>query len=283
VATAIHPAIADAELQRVLRKPPGSLSAWEVYQRGRWHMEKYNAADNEQAIELFHRAIAQDEMLVAAYVRLTDAYCGSGQAYVTRPLDDAVRLAGIWARKAAEIDPQDAEVQTALGFVAHLSGRRHEAWECASLALAISPNSGGAISLKGTLQIFDGKPVEGRNALLTAFRLYPRVTHPNAGRMNMIAISYYYEGDYAAAAEAARQAIARYPTARYPGNVLPYRWLAASLGQLGRANEAREALHAAMTADPKAFDRFVRNRVPWHRPEDYEHMLAGLRKAGWDG
>jgi adenylate cyclase len=27
----------------------------------------------------------------------------------------------------------------------------------------------------------------------------------------------------------------------------------------------------------------VRNRVPWMQPEDYAHMLDGLRKAGWEG
>ena len=36
-----------------------------------------------------------------------------------------------------------------------------------------------------------------------------------------------------------------------------------------------------MTITPKAFDLFVRSRVPWHRQEDYDHMLEGLRKAGW--
>jgi TolB-like protein len=34
---AIAPAIAEAELQRALRKPPGSLDAWAAYQRGLWH------------------------------------------------------------------------------------------------------------------------------------------------------------------------------------------------------------------------------------------------------
>jgi hypothetical protein len=28
---------------------------------------------------------------------------------------------------------------------------------------------------------------------------------------------------------------------------------------------------------------YVRERVPWHRAEDYEHMLDGLRKAVWQG
>jgi adenylate cyclase len=281
VATAIHPAIADAEVRRVLRKPPESLGAWEVYQRGLWHLAKYNAADNERAIEFFRRAIAQDETFVAAYCRLASAYCESGVAYATRPLDEALSLAGIWARKAAEIDPQDAEVQSTLGLVAHTSGRREEAWECALLALAISPHLDRAVSLKGGILIFNGQAAEGRNALLTALRLNPRDPGRIVSRLNTIAISYYYEGDYAAAAEAARRAMARYPIARYPNNLMPYRWLAAALGQLGQTDEAHEALHTAMTTDPKDFDRFVRNRVPWHRPEDYEHMLDGLRKAGW--
>ena len=149
VTTAIHPAVADAELRRVLRKPPESLGAWEAYQRGLWHLAKYNGADNERAIDYFHQAIVQDETFVAAYCRLASAYRESGVAYAMRALDDGVRRAGIWARKAAEIDPRDPEVQASLGFAAYLSGHREEAWECASLALASSPHLDTAVTLKG--------------------------------------------------------------------------------------------------------------------------------------
>jgi adenylate cyclase len=27
---------------------------------------------------------------------------------------------------------------------------------------------------------------------------------------------------------------------------------------------------------------FVRQRAPWMRVEDYQHLLEGLRKAGWE-
>jgi adenylate cyclase len=27
---------------------------------------------------------------------------------------------------------------------------------------------------------------------------------------------------------------------------------------------------------------YVRQRVPWHRPEDHARMLEGLHKAGWE-
>jgi adenylate cyclase len=55
---------------------------------------------------------------------------------------------------------------------------------------------------------------------------------------------------------------------------------AAALGQTGRIEEAKEALGKAITIAPAAFDMYVRGRVPWQRPEDYAHMIEGLRKAG---
>ena len=77
---------------------------------------------------------------------------------------------------------------------------------------------------------------------------------------------------------AAKRAIREHP--EYPNT---YRWLAAALGQVGRIEEAKEALEKAIAVAPAAFEMYVRQRVPWHRPEDYTHMLDGLRKAGWGG
>ena len=96
--------------------------------------------------------------------------------------------------------------------------------------------------------------------------------------MHRIAITYYYEREYAKSAEASLRCLAR-----YPGAVATYRWLAAALGQLGRMEEARAALHKHLELSPRLFELYTRRRPPWHRPEDYEHMLDGLRKAGWQG
>lgn len=85
-------------------------------------------------------------------------------------------------------------------------------------------------------------------------------------------------GKYAASVDAARQAIQSYPKYTHP-----YRWLAAALGQLARTAEAKEALDKAVAVAPASFDMYVRNRVPWMRPEDHAHILDGLRKAGWEG
>jgi adenylate cyclase len=92
-----------------------------------------------------------------------------------------------------------------------------------------------------------------------------------------MALGLYFFRDYAGAAEVAKRAIRSYPD--FPN---PYRWLAAALGQLGRIAEAKEALEQAIAIVPGAFERNVRDRPPWMRPEDHVHMLEGLRKAGWD-
>src|SRR5260370_32010245 len=49
VTIALVPAIAAAEQQRAMRKPPASLDAWAAYQRGLWHLSKASAADDALA------------------------------------------------------------------------------------------------------------------------------------------------------------------------------------------------------------------------------------------
>ena len=81
--------------------------------------------------------------------------------------------------------------------------------------------------------------------------------------------------EYEAAIEAATRAVRSYPDRPHA-----YRWLAAALGQVGRIEEAEEALQKAIAVSPAAFDMYVRGRLPWFRPEDHAHMVEGLRKAG---
>jgi adenylate cyclase len=141
-------------------------------------------------------------------------------------------------------------------------------------ALTLSPNLSSGHGLMGSVLNWSNQHEKGRIALEKSIRCDPR--NPNlAIRFNAVIISFYLSGEYNAAIEAAKRAIRSYPN--YENN---YRWLAAALGQAGRIEEAKEALHKAILIAPASFDRYVRRRVPWHRPEDHKHMLDGLRKAG---
>jgi adenylate cyclase len=272
VVTAILPAVADAELHRVLRKPPESLGAWESYQRGLWHLGKANALDNERAKVFFEHAMTVDRGFVPAYSGMAMA-CNQDVTFGTSPMNEAARLAIGWARRAVEMDEDDAEARAILAWATFLEGISDEVWDGVSLALEINPNSAKAYLVMGVALVNSGQTSNGRDALLAALRLSPR-DPVNAAVLTGIAASYYFERDYLKALEAARRVVSR-----FPNRPTAYLYLAASLGQLGRVDEAQDALRKAVAASPF----FVRQPLPYVRPEDHEHMLDGLRKAGWQG
>ncbi len=277
VVMAIVPAVADAELQRILRRPPDSLGAWEAYQRGLWHMSKGTASDHEVARQFLERAIDLDCTLACGHAALAQSIMMQNVSYGGLPLSEVARRAIERARVAIEMDPNDADPQAIMAFALWTSGNLREAWEWTELALANNPNSPQANGVKAALLVYGGRPREGRDAILGTLRLSPHDLR-DAHLRGQIATSHYFERDYVAAREAAKHAITRHP--EHPA---AYRWLAASLGQLGHAKDASDALQTAIKISLQTFELQVRSRPPWFRPEDHEHMLEGLRKAGWQG
>src|SRR5271165_4712451 len=273
VTIAIAPAIAEAEQRRALRKPPGSLDAWAAYQRGLWHLSKYTVDDSTLAQRFFQQAIDFDPTFAGSYTGLAMAQ-GQAADFQTRGLPETLSSFEALARRAVALDGSDAEAPSRLAIALNSRGDHQGAQAEAERALVISPNLADAHGVLGVVLTFSGRPKEGLAALETCIRLDPRAP-TLAIRLNQMALGLYYSREYAAAVEVAKRAIRSYPD--FP---LPYRWLAAALGQLGRIGEAKEALEKAITVVPGSFDMYVRERVPWMRPEDHAHMLEGLRKAG---
>lgn len=200
---------------------------------------------------------------------------GSDPAARGGPLAAALPEARELARCAVGLDDGDAEAHACLSMGLTYAGDPEGALAEAEKALSLSPNLASAHRALGTALIYSGRPTEGLKAMSTAARLDPR--EPTwAWPMDRIALGHYYARDYEAAVAEARRVIRA-----CPGFPHIYRWLAAALGQLGRAREAAQALDHLHAIAPASLDMYVRNRVPYHRPEDYAHMLEGLRKAGW--
>jgi adenylate cyclase len=272
VTIAIAPAIADAEQQRAMRKPPGSLDAWAAYQRGLWHFNNVSAEDNALAQKFFQQAVDLDPSFAGGYKGLCAVQSNEAD-YEGRGLFETLRSAEALARRAVALDGSDAEARSLLATALRRRGDYEGGLAEAERALKISPNLAGAHYAKGASLISRKRLREGIAALERSIRLDPR---RSAVRFNQIALALYYTGEYEAAVDAANRAIRSSPN--YPN---PYRWLAAALGQLGRIEEAKQALEKAIAIAPASFDMYVRERVPWRRPEDHAHMLEGLRKAGW--
>jgi adenylate cyclase len=198
--------------------------------------------------------------------------------FATVSLQETIKQTAVWARKAVEIDPSDADAQAILAWTTGVAeGPCPESWDRASLALSINPSSVWANAAKGALLLFTGQPAEGRHMLSTALHLDPHGPIQCISQRH-IAASYYFEGQYCQAVDAAQKVISRHPE-----SPMAYGWLAASLGQLGRINEARSVMQKLTKMSPASVEFYVRKRPPWFRPKDHAHMVRGLRKAGWEG
>src|ERR1700730_7662339 len=277
VTIAIAPAIADAELQRAVRKPPDSLDAWAAYQRGLWHLSEANPDDNTIAQTFFPQAIALDPTFAGGYSGLALAQLQAAAVYQKLGLLEAQSSAEALARRAVALDGADAEARSCLGWALQARGELQGALAEVERALGMSPNLGLAHAQRDATLIVAGRPKEGLAAVKTSIRLDPRDPF-SAIRLLHIACGLYFSREYEEAIEAAKQLIRSYPD--FP---MIYRWPAAALGQLGRTAEAEEWLGEGLSLAPAAFDMYVRNRVPWFRPEDHAHLVAGLRKPGWEG
>jgi adenylate cyclase len=148
----------------------------------------------------------------------------------------------------------------------------------ADQALALNANCVLAWRIKGVGLICAGRQSTGCETLLTSLRLSPRDPR-NRWSWGFLPVAYYLLKDYESTVETATRAIATYST-----RTLGYRWLAAALGQLGRAEEARDIMRqAAAVLAPVSFDEYAHRREPWLLVDNHVHMLDGLRKAGWQG
>lgn len=275
VVTALIPALLDAERTRIAGEAPESLSAWEAYQRGVWHMLKQSADDNLRARQFFEQAVNLQADFSAGYDGLAWTYLMESSAFRRISIADGCRQSEALARRAIELDSENSAARARLALTIHLTGENAAAIVEAERALAISPNCADACGVRGTALVFSGERKEGRASLERYLRLSPR-DPARPIRLSQIAASYYLEQDYGRAVEVAQRTVQEYPTVHFA-----YRWLAASLGQLGEVTEGATVIDSLRRTCAPSIDMDLKKLPATYRQEDYEHLMEGLAKAGW--
>ena len=274
VATAIEPAMALAERQRVSRKPPESLDAWEAYHRGLWHFLNQEVDENQKAKEVFQRAIQLDPGFAAGHYALALCNIWDGWVYASRSMEDCVAVARPLAHRALGLDDADSMSHFAMGYVLQMSGDITGGRDEYERAIALNPNHAWAVGALGGVCANSGHPDEALAALSKAMRASPH--DPLMWVWMLFATAaHYYAADFHASLDAAERLI------RFrPDKSNAYRFKAAALGQLGQIEEAKHALKMAIDVSSQNFDYFVRRRPAWMRAVDHDLQIEGLRKAG---
>jgi adenylate cyclase len=275
---ALEGAVGRAEAERAHRKPPGRLDAWEVCMLGWWHTWRLTREDCAVAVPLYRRAAELDPDFALphvglAYVRMFESYF----RWTDRPAD--ARAEGmVSARTALALDPLDPRAHVTLGLLLAFSGKLDESLAASRKAIEIDPSSLDAYQCLGVAYAFRGEPEPGLRAIETAIRLSLNDWNLHF-RLSSQSVLLYMARNYAKAAEVAQLAVQRGPQFA-PG----WRALADALGQLGRLDEAQEALaQFLMLAPGLSTEQSMRASTAFRDEAVFQHFLEGLRKAGWKG
>jgi serine/threonine protein kinase/tetratricopeptide (TPR) repeat protein len=140
IAAALKAKLTPAEKERIEKKPTKDVRAYEYYVKGREYYFRYKKEENEQAIELFKKAIEIDPEYALAHAGLGDA---STQKVIRFGFPEVWLETAIGeAQKAISLDPNLAEGYKALGF-AYFWGKgwMRKAVETFQKAVEADPNN----------------------------------------------------------------------------------------------------------------------------------------------
>ena len=273
VVGAIEPQILVREGRRAMRKSPTNLDAFDCCMRGVWHFYQLEPDENRQAESWLRRSIELDPTLARAHIfiaRLLNWRCWSGHS---DDIDRDFHAAQAAAERAVALDDRDPAGHCALAFVSLLTRQHQRALTAAQRAIELNPNFAQGYFALGETYTFMGHFAEMMDPLMRCLRLSPQ--DPLASVIiSFIALAHYHLGNYKEALHYSERALQR------RRHYVVLRTLAATLGQLGRTEEARSVLAEMEGTKPTNARAHWQASNPYLHPAHAADLLEGLRKAG---
>jgi adenylate cyclase len=275
--------IEEAGRHRAEHKVAKDMAAYDYWLRGRQCLNRYTKEGELEARRHFERSLELDPGYAAAYAGLAVSYIHEYYASWSQAPHEVLDRAYELAQKAVALDDADS---TACYGLAQAYFARHQP-ELAKIqiekALALNPNDYHNLCSKGWYLALSGERVEGIVCSNEAMRLNPFA--PDNCLLS-IGVAEYVERRYQAA-------LAAFGKMRSLGLLKPA-CLAACYAKLGRDQQARaaaaEVLESAKTElaiqlgeDAERWRSYWTKQFPFQNPDDFEHLLSGLRKAGLPG
>ena len=143
----------------------------------------------------------------------------------------------------------------------------------AQRSIDLNPNFALGFFALGLVRVYIGHFTEALDSLLRGLRLNPN--DPQAGSfLSFVALAHYHQENYEEAVHYGELAV----RARRP--YLALRALLASLGQLGRIEEAKPLLEEFLSRQPKDPRRHFEITTPYLDVKYRQHLADGLGRAG---
>ena len=279
VARRVAPSITGYEQNRLIRKRPENLTAWEEYLQGlRYYHDRhhtdYEDPNLEKARKHFEKAVDLDSTLSDAHAFL--AFCGTselGQRLASDPKKVVDQILAS-ASKSKSLDSENPLAYLALAAGNFFQGELKASVVPAKRAVQLNPSHAISHFWLGLTQAHTGLYEEAESALLKAIELSP--VDPELGTFfTGLFFANFGQNNYEKALEAIDNSLRLNPGR---GNFMGFR--ASVLGELN-SSEAKEALERYLTLRPnlKKRDDYRSIFVPNSTLAD--PIIEGLIKAGW--
>jgi adenylate cyclase len=276
IAGAIEPELLKFERDRIAERPQHSGDAYELYQRGMWHLYRYTKEDSVEAQAYFRRALAIDPRYSQATAFFAIIVCNAAYLGWVEDVEGNYAEAYELAQRAVTLDPRYPAARFALGLVCMWTSRSDQAMAGFHEAIRLNPSYAPAYVLPGQMYLYSGRPEQTISLAEKGIRLSPADPRLFIW-LPALAGAHYQLSRYEEAVEIGRRAWAL--NRNWPAGL---RYVVAGLGQLGRIAEAQAALAELKALDPSlGFVEGILTRLYSSRP-GVDHFLEGLRKAGME-
>jgi TolB-like protein len=243
VVGAIAPSLRRAEVNRVKRKRPDSLDAYDLVLRAQPDVDSGMPEQVTRALVLLERSIALEPAYALAHGNA--AMCHHC-LFLRAGLQEVNRAASIRHARSAIIHGQDdALALTWAGFSIGMDGHdRAAAFTALEAALAISPSSALTYILGSVILGWGGEAERAIEWSERGVRLSPFDSWAWAA-FDAQAMGHFHRGRYEEAAHAAYRSVQA-----NPAHSITYVQLAAALAKFGRLDEARAAAARVLELHP---------------------------------
>ena len=268
--------------QRVARKGPDDLMAYDCLLLGGQSLRQGSKDDVLEARRMFRRAIELEPTYARAHAELSLSYLLEFWSVWSTARQAAVDEAFALASKAVALDEFDGRAHIYLAAAYHFGKQNFELAEAEyDKAFALNSLDYDYYCLRAWLLVESGRADEGIADAERAVRLSPLTTEDCYAGLSLGAYS----------ARRYDEALAALDRIVEPSNRVNIH-LAMCYAQLGRQTEARRAAtdYLAMARqelgdfpgeDGELWRRYWARKFPFKYADDFEHMLEGLRMAGF--
>jgi len=258
------------ELSRLTASGTGNVQAWEFVMQAGVLVEAHSPDDTELARQLTQRALELDKNYSHAWVILGWVYWQESVFKWSSNPERSMQMAYEAAQKAISVDADHPSAYSLLGSIYMARGDKSEAIEMCRKAIEISPGNSYSVAYLANVLIDIGQITEGIQKMKRAIRLCP---FPPVWYFMLLGTGYHLSGNNEAAIIALSLALKRDSNSYFARL-----WLASTLVEMGRLDEARAVSQAAFEIEPNF------SALSWaenFKSESHARLKGNLIAAGF--